>query len=322
MLVNTQISYLCQFYMLKIPDDLYPKAHPDNRKKVVYWRIKDCKNGFSDYFKDESDVTSYISSFKDHKDAENFIESGTFINIIKKQDDSTVRIILLVSLIEKNISSGYSPIENWVKTIDPAIDSIIESVIAELQGRSTEEIVKKAVIDLVNSHKEKFGLASHFADFVRDYVFSDDQKTLILSFNVRQNDVPMRYSRKFEHKLKVQTINDLKQKYEFKDAHIPKCYEWENCYIEEFGCRPEFGCVIDNDNTKFKDALKKVAKLIYTMRSEAVHTAGDKTLLKSGNGKVFSTLIIDGKSAVVTIAINDLERIFFKALKNYFDAKK
>ena len=58
------------------------------------------------------------------------------------------------------------------------------------------------------------------------------------------------------------------------------------------------------------------------MRSEAVHAAGDKTLLKSGNGKVFSTLIIDGKSTVVTIAIDELEEIFFKALKNYFDGKK
>lgn len=307
--------------MLKIPDDLYPNAHPDSRERVMYWRVKDCKNGFSDYFQAEKDVISYISSFKKHEDAENFIESGTFINIIKKQDDSTVRIILLVSLIEKNISSGYSPIENWVETIDPAIDSIIESVIEEFQGKSTKEIVKKAVIELAKSHKEKFGLAKHFADFVRDYVSHDDQKTLILSFNVRQNDVPMRYSKKMEHKLNVQTINDLKEKYEFKGAHIPKCYEWENCYAEEFGCRPEFGCVVDNDDTKFEDTIKKVAKLIYTMRSEAVHAAGDKTLLKSGKGKVFSTLVIDGKSTVVTIAIDDLERIFFKALKNYFDAK-
>lgn len=306
--------------MVKIPDELYPKASDKNRKYVVGWRIKESIVGFG--FESEKDVTSYASKLS-REDAESFLETGSFLNVVKSQQDSTVKLVLLISVIEKNISNNYKPIDWFVKKGGDEISSIIDNAIKE-----NKEDCKSALIgsieDIVKLHTEKFGLANNFANFVVTFADKDELKNMIRSFVIERKDTPLKYN--LDWITPTSPINspaDLTP-YGIKidTAGVPKCYQWEKCYTDEYHCEPKFGCVIDSEPLELEKTGKKWAKMVYTMRSEAVHAAGNKTILSKSDGVAqFSTIVVDDKVTVITTSIDEIESFFINCLRHYFDSK-
>lgn len=306
--------------MVKIPDELYPKASEKNRNYVVKWRLKESVVGFG--FKNEEDVVSYASKFS-REDAESFLKTGSFLNVVKSQQDSTVKLVLLISIIEKNISNNYKPLDWFVKNGGDEIPLIIDNAV-----KDNKEDCKSALIasieDIVKLHTEKFGLANNFANFVVTFADKDELKKMIMSFVIERKNTPLKYNSDWITPTSPVTTPEDLTTYGIKldTAGVPKCYQWEKCYTDEYHCEPKFGCIIDSDQLEFEKTGKKWAKMIYTMRSEAVHAASSNTILqKSDAAAQFSTIIVDDKVTVITTSIDEIESFFINCLRNYFNSK-
>jgi|APSaa5957512535_1039671.scaffolds.fasta_scaffold23804_3 hypothetical protein len=306
--------------MVKIPDELYPDASEKNRNYVVGWRIKESVVGFG--FEKEDDVISYASKLS-REDAESFLESGSYLNVIKKHEDSTVKLVLLISAIEKNISNNYKPLDWFVKNGGGEVSSIIDNAIKENKEDCKSALIS-SIEEIVKLHTEKFGLANNFANFVVNFSDKDELKKMIRSFVVERKDTPLKYNSDWiKPTSPITSPNDLSQ-YGIKlgTAGVPKCYQWTKCYTDEYRCEPKYGCIIDDDKSELENTGKKWAKMVYTMRSEAVHAAGNKTILpKSDAAMQFSTIVVNDKVTVITTSIDEIESFFINCLRNYFDSK-
>jgi len=311
--------------MLKIPDDLYPKANKTIKQKIVNEYLKFTYETFGKYFKDTNAFDQYIASFATNTDAENFIESGSYLARLKAQRDLSIRIVQIIAVIEKNIKKNHSDILSWISSSTEDIEQVLDSILTGITPSPNRQSLRQELQKLVTTYNEKYGLANNFADFVEQYVSPADQRTLILAFNLECEKAVVNYTSRNPANPKVANIDELQNKgFTIGKAHLPKCYDWKMCYANTFRCYPEKGCLITENSETFNTTLNSVAKLIYSMRSEIVHQASDKTIIESvaSGESAFSYLLIKGQSVVVEITLDELEGIFIDALKRFFDNKQ
>jgi hypothetical protein len=268
------------------------------------------------YFEDKSSYTDYIESFQNHEDAEDFIEACSYLYRIIKQKDDSIRIILFISLIEKVTAKNFEDFTSWINTENG------KEILT--QTLTTNEDVKEIIRILLEEYNQKYGARNNFANFIEKFASKDDQFRLILLFRGWRKETVYKYSSRLSQVSKDPSIPELKAKGHFIDNLLmPKCYDWRMCLVELGSCIPEAGCLVKEDQKKFKEAIRAVAKLIYDMRSEIVHAASSKSLIRKGGGLVYagSINLVNGKPVLIEMTQDELERIFTDALKNYFDRR-
>lgn len=98
---------------------------------------------------------------------------------------------------------------------------------------------------------------------------------------------------------------------------MPYCYNWKQCYIDYGQCFPDYGCLLKEDNSLLDKSIKIVVDDLYQMRSDFVH---DATITPLNERNAVFTLGTTGKRPVIIeLTVEDLEDVFEKALKHYFN---
>lgn len=308
--------------MVKVPEDLYPNANLIDKLQIVDEYIRFSCESLKRYFQDRDSLISYVEAFEDHRDAEDFIYTGRYLYKMHKLNDPSVKLLLFIALIERLTVKNYLTITAWVQKLDNELDAILKSLATCETER--KKVLKKELEKLAEEYYEKYGARNNFANFVEKYVSREDQFKLILTFRINYTDVVGRYTQRWDWLPKVNHIGELKQQgFEAEKSLMPKCYEWKMCFVDYGSCRPEEGCLVRENEDKWKQTLRSVAKKIYDMRSEIAHKASDKPLPEATGEEnyVDILLLIDGKPVSVQMSINEFERIFVDALKRYFDSR-
>ncbi len=311
--------------MVKVPDDLFPNANYIDKLRIINEYIEFTFESLVRFFPNKDILISYVEAFENHEDAEDFIQAGRYLWKINTLHDPSIKLLLLISLIEKVTVKNYLTIIAWVKKLDTEIDAILKLLTNETNEPNRKTLLKHELETLAEQYYEQYGARNNFANFVERYVPKDDQFKLILAFRIKYTDVVEGYTSRWDWLPKVNSIEALKQlRYEVTKSLMPKCYDWKMCYVGYASCRPEEGCLVREDQDKWKRTIRYVAKKIYDMRSEITHKASDKPLPEATGEEAYIDilLLIDGKPVSVGMSINEVQRIFVDALKRYFDGRQ
>jgi len=114
-------------------------------------------------------------------------------------------------------------------------------------------------------------------------------------------------------------IEEYAKKYSVKlcEDSLPECYDWRSCWIEYGRCHPEVKCRLYADNELLKKQFKKILNMLYHFRSEFVHEARISSIFPDEEN--FTIGIYKNDIITIFIKMSDLEEIFEKALKKFFD---
>lgn len=314
--------------MLTIPDDLYPIPPFQTISHIVDEYMRFTCETYPDDFPNLKSLQNYLSRMCSPRDAEKFIEIGKDLYLLTQQKDTSIRLILLVAEIEKTISPKYSNFQSWFLSKNSEVDKILKSLGDVIRNSSNEEIKNIINDHFLETFNKDYGILNLFANFFEKYVSPEEQFKLITGFNFVKKEVAQNYTSRHEYQPQVNTISELKQEgIIVTKSYVPKCYNWKMCHTQFLGCHPEEGCIIKENPIEYSKTIRWLAKTIYSMRSEIVHEASNKTIL-SGNsssvnrtGATFSYIMIRGKSALITLNFDEIQKIFAKAIKRFFDEK-
>jgi uncharacterized protein YfkK (UPF0435 family) len=305
--------------LVKIPDDLYPDA--TNVEDIIEEYVDLGFKAFRDYFPDKTSYEKYIALLEHHQDAEDLVEAGSYLYRIQRQPITSVRVVLFISLIEKITVKNHMDFASWFNSDDG------KNIFGSLTKKENFSIsdMKKIIRDLAEIYRQKYGARNNFADFIEKYVSKDDQFRLILLFRGWEKEIVSKYTSRFDGSPRATNIIELKANgFAVEEKRLmPKCYDWKMCYVELGSCIPEIGCLVNENPEKFHETIRSVAKLIYDVRSEIVHSASDKSLIEERGDLAYagSINLVNGKAVQIEITRDELEKIFVKALKNYFDMR-
>lgn len=314
--------------MLSIPDDLYPIPPFDRISPIITEYMDETCKLFADDFPSINELSEYLSQLSSPRDAENFIEVGHSLFRLRAEKDTTVRLILLISYVEKIISSPFNNIQSWFMSKNSEVNHIFDLIGDNIRNSSNEEIKKIINSELIEKFNQKYGITNSFADFIEKNTTQDEQFRLIINFNFEKERVPINFSSRDSNSPNVNSIDELIQiGNPVQKTHVPKCYNWRMCKISSLSCLPDEGCVIKENAEEFKKTIRSLAKIIYSMRSEAVHKGSNKSIIAQrstptpGSSAVFSYIMVKGKSALVLLSFDELQSIFENAIKRFFDKK-
>jgi len=308
--------------MLNIPEDLYPIADLRSIQRILDEYMDFTCRIYSSDFSNVESLKQYLSRFCSTTDAEKFLESGAILFRLNEQPDTSIRLVMLIALIEKIVSTKYINLQSWFNDKNSEVKGIIEFHSNEIKNSNDAEIKDIIKNEIIDKFYERYGATKSFVDFIQKYMKEDDQFTLITNFQFIKKDVPTMYTSRYSYQPQVNTLNELKAAgITTSTTHVPLCHNWKMCYSRFLGCEPDEGCLIREEKQKFNETIRKLAKKIYTMRSEIVHNASNKGILTGSEMASFSYILIDGKSAVISMTIDQIQDIFARTLKRYFDEK-
>jgi hypothetical protein len=271
-------------------------------------------------FSSNDDFIKYINSLKDPKDAELLIKIGGFYLVAKKyQKDSYVKLIMMISIVEKIANKGkeFQEFYDWVEDQDKQIVELLSKA-KIIDANRFKEIIRV----LKENYFKEFGSRRNVLAFFKEHLTKEDKIKLIRYIEAERKETVERYSERIPVPLKLfggkaATIEELKGKgFNVEKHFVPYCYDWKQCWFEYGQCDPNSGCLLNDDESLLDNSLKKVVDDLYQMRSDFVH---DATITPLNERDVVSTLGTSGKRPVlIKLTIGDLEEIFEKALKHYF----
>ena len=226
---------------------------------------------------------------------------------------------MIISIIERlaRRERKYIPFQDWVFGQDEKYNVIYQ--IMKKRCKSIQENNRISEKD----YYAVFGLQQNVVDFFKKYVTIEDKIKIIKSFRVKKTKVVKQYSIYVirDHPMSsVNNIEELKEKYGFPvyEAFMPLCYNWKYCWIEYYSeCCPQISCNFKEDKQLQEEVLNKVVKLIYRMRSNFIHNAEIPPI--SEKGLVSTPGIINNKLFFVELTSEELQEIFERAFKKYFD---
>ena len=229
-------------------------------------------------------------------------------------------MIMLVGVVEKNTQAKYITLNSWINSSDAKIDELLSS----LRDQSTDdaELVKNAIQKLSEQFNSEHAARNNFADFIENFASSDEQSQLILGFGIPYQEAAIQYSSRLLGFPSVNNINELKEKnIEVTRAFLPKCYNWKKCWATYSQCDPAQGCLLDEDPEIKKNTSRWIAKFIYDMRSQVIHKASHIQFLTNVSAGVSSSSYVmkDNKPILITISIEEVQKIITNSLKRFFD---
>ena len=106
-------------------------------------------------------------------------------------------------------------------------------------------------------------------------------------------------------------------------AFLPQCYDWKVCYATKTQCDPDVGCLLKEDPEFYSKHVRKIAKVLYNIRSQIVHNAKDIPLVSADPAgiRIFGLVVVRNEPVYVELSIQEFEGMIKDALKRFFDAK-
>lgn len=309
--------------LIKLRNDLFPQMIEffESKEKTIERWADEAFEAFSSKFSSKEEFIKYMNSLKNPRDAELFIRIGHFYLVAKKyQQASYVKFIMIISIIEKiaNKEKEFQEFYDWIEGQDAKINELLPKLKA-IDVNVFKDIIRK----LKENYFQEFGSRRNVLAFFRIHLTQEDKIKLIRSVEVDRRGTVERYSERIPAILrhvggKATTIEELKEKgFNVKKHFVPYCYNWKQCYFEYGQCVPSLGCLLKDDESLLDKTLKKVVDDLYQMRSDFVH---DATITPLNEKDAIFTLGTSRKKPVlIKLTVEDLERMFEKALKHYFD---
>jgi len=291
------------------------------RKETINRWVDEAFSALGSIFSSRDDFVEYLNSLRNYEDAELLIRISQFYLVAKKyQPESYVKLIMIISAIEKliNRENRFQEFHRWVQKQDLKIQQLLSATNAIDAPK-----FKKIIQNLAEEYFQVFGSQRNVLAFFSNYFESDDKMKLARSMRANWVDTVAGYSERFDYckqvmKSPVFSAKEL-EKYGFGvGKHLmPYCYDWRKCYASYGGCDPSIGCLLAEDESLQNKTLKKVVGLIYQMRNDFVHNA----LITPLNEKksVFTLGRVGGRNVSIELTTEELESMFEKALKSYFD---
>jgi len=305
---------------LQIPNDLYPNSQFLEKASIIAEYYMHIATIFGKYFSSEEEIISYLQSFKNHEDAEHFLETGNTLFLNRKLDDPSLQMVMIISAVEKNTQKGFSDFNSWVNSSGSTFDSTFSSIYnAE---KDPKVVLKEIIVNLSENYNQKHGARNNFADFIEKYVSGENQFRLILGFHFVFEQAVANYSSRIRTDFDPETIDELATRgFEIRRAFLPKCYNWKKCFATTANCNPDIGCLLNEDPSFKKQTIRSISKMIYDMRSHIVHKAAAIPFVRDMGPGVssFNYVMLAEKMIFVNLKINQFEQIIVDALKNYFD---
>jgi hypothetical protein len=187
---------------------------------------------------------------------------------------------------------------------------------------------KNVVRKLKENYFELFGSQRSVFDFVEKHLTVEDKAKLCKSIKANWTYALRDFNFQYPFLLTKDKLNDATNIIEFSKKYnikrekslLPYCYDWKRCFIS-IDCIPTYGCPLRENGSLLKKVLKKVVSDIYRarMRSDFIHNA---IITPLNERDAIGTLTVIGfkrKTVSIELRAEDLESIFERALKHYFD---
>lgn len=305
---------------LQIPQDLYPNSDFLEKSKIIGEYYNHLLTTFGRFFSNEQEIITYLQNFNEHADAEYFLETGNILFISRQISEPSLQLVMIISAIEKNTQRNFMDFNSWVNSDQSTFDTVFTEIHkSEVDPKDNlKEILKKLSAD----YHQQFGARNNFANFIETFASSEDQNRLIMSFRFVVDQAAINYSKRLPKMPDVAEIAELEQtSIQVRRACLPRCYNWERCFVSQTNCDPDIGCLLEEDSTFKQTTIRSMAKTIYDMRSYIVHQAGDVPFVKDlGPGiSSFNFVMLGNRPIYIDLRINEFERIMVDALKRYFD---
>ena len=152
---------------LMIPQDLYPNADFHKKSVIIGEYMTHTVSAYPKDFPDVPDLVTYLQNFKTHEDAEAFIETGKQFFLINEIQDISIKTIMLIAAVEKNIQTNYVDPLSWMNS-----NTNIRNASQNIDESNKEKILKEGIKKLSEEFNQTYGAANNFANFVEEY-FTD-----------------------------------------------------------------------------------------------------------------------------------------------------
>lgn len=311
------------YSLVQLRNDMFPKmgSYFGSKESTIQQWVDEAFDALSSLFSSKDEFVEYLNSLRNHKDAELLVRASQFYLISKKyQSESYFKLIMIISVIERliNRENRFQDFHAWVQKQDTKIQNLL------LPADKVDLQKFKEIMDaLSEEYFQVFGSGRNVLKFFQDYFVLADKIELAKSMKANLTDVVPAYSErmggiKYIVKNPVSNIKEL-EKYGFKvsKSMMPYCYDWRKCYATHSGCESQLGCLLNEDENLTKMILKKVVGLMYQMRNDFVHSARVTPLNESKS--IFTSGRVGKEPVFIELTANDLEAMFEKALKRYFD---
>ena len=303
--------------------DLFPHLVDDlfqNRENTINVWVNEAFQALESLFSSSKEkFIEYVNSIKDRQSAELFIRLSMFYLIAKKYEKSIFsKMIMLIAIIDRLSSKEeYVPFQDWISS-----RAQNDGVKKYLQNSEESDFDKfKKTIDLLKEdYYDIFGSQRNVIKFFKNHVSTEDKIRIIKSFRAKRTSYVDGFNFRMHGKTqfsKVNNMEELRGYFGVSKGLMPECYHWKYCYVGYGECCPDMGCLLKENNEFLEEKLKKIVSMIYQIRSDAVHNAIFPPISEGEVNFVYT--IIDKKPVIIEITIEDLQNIFEKAFKNYFD---
>jgi len=306
--------------MVELRNDLFSEMIGlfEPKERTIRMWVDEAFEAFKSLFSSNDDFIKYINSIKNPKDAELLIKIGGFYLVAKKyQKESFIKLIMIVSVVEKiaNKEMEFQEFYDWIEDQDNQIKELLSKA-KTIDTNGFKEIIRV----LKENYFQEFGSRRNVFAFFKEHLTQEDKIKLIRSIKTRRTDTVRGYSERMCKAVvgKIATIQEAQRKGFVVEEHfVPYCYDWSQCYFDYGQCSPDYGCLLKDDNSLLDNTIKKVVDDLYQMRSDFVHNA---TITPLNERDVVFTLGTSGRKPVlIELTVENLEDMFEKALKHYFD---
>jgi hypothetical protein len=310
--------------LAEIRTDIFPRMVPlfETREQVLTVYIDETYDALSSLFPSKDELIEYINSLDNHETAELFIRISRFYLISKRyQPTSYVKLIMIISAIERTVSKDkkYQEFSFWIEKQKTKIKEDLQK-----SQKLNEETFLKVMRALREDYFKTYGSARNVIDFFENHLSENDKIELIKSFRGNRTNVISYFCLAYFKQIFSPfptTIEEASKKTNQRiyPRMMPYCYDWKQCFVGYGNCSPEISCALKNDKTLLKKTLKKVVNDLYQLRNDFVHTARVTPLNEQDAIGTLAVIGADRKPVSIELTAQELEAIFERGLKHYFD---
>jgi hypothetical protein len=271
-------------------------------------------------FSSKEEFINYLNSFKNPKNVELLIDVTKFYLIAKKyHPQSYIKLIMMISVMEKLVNQykKFQEFYEWIEDQDDRIKELLSSA-KTIDVDAFKNIIRK----LKNEYFQCFGSRRNVTTFFEKHFDKEDKVKLVRAIRANWTDFVERFIKRIFRNLdfgKVTSIQELKEKgFVVEEGYMPYCYDWKQCWVEYGECHPDCGCSIRENISLLNECVREVVNKLYQMRSDFIHNA-TLTMLNEKDA-IFTLATSGGKPILIELTAEDLQGMFEKALKHYFDS--
>lgn len=263
---------------------------------------------FKNEFSTSADVVHYVNSFRNPRDAEDFLSLSYFVSIARRSKTDIFSLIMLISVAEKLSEDGVD-FKDWIVCEEARKTLENEGLFPITDFAKWEEARTK----LHSEYSEKHGSRRAFLAFLEKHL-TDVQKIEVVK-GIRSKPVELP---------KKQNEEDEKEGVVF-DHLMPDCFSYESCQAGSKHCLAPENYRLESNPCLLSIEFKRSVNLLYDVRNKFVHAAfwgasppkkdlfpvGINGFIKNNKGRL--------KQIGVGLSYDTLEAFVLRAMKEHFD---